>query len=298
MAYPITIRNIHKNAYQRREAVRINDITDIPEFLRESIVAVFEQPAKTVRINRPEDIPGCLLEAIYAFSVYYDDQDGDAVIYDQRLSLNNEDGYEDCPMGSVVSYHWSDGTKSGWHCWSRTPEEVEAFFVEHDGVFYNRVNPLNLMANKDEKVVLLLDCVEGRLKCPMGSVIGYEKSAKAKSGWNCWCIDDADKTLIEKDGVFYTRDDILKAELLTERSPILFAGADIWPNEDYSWSYRGPWGVQTGFPGQAYWVRCGFTWDGIPKGYILTKSEESYKSFIVCDDDGNDLGYLCEIDPV
>ena len=83
----------------------------------------------------------------------------------------------------------------------RTPEEVEAFFVEHDGAFYNRVNPLNLMANKDERVVLLLDCVEGRLKCPMGSAIGYEKSAKTKSGWNCWCIDDADKTLIEKDGV-------------------------------------------------------------------------------------------------
>ena len=30
---------------------------------------------------------------------------------------------------------------------------------------------------------------------------------------------------------------------------------------------------------------------------ILTKSEKSYKDYIVCDEDGNDIGWLAEIDP-
>ena len=144
---------------------------------------------------------------------------------------------------------------------------------------------------------LYLNCVEGNEVCPVGSVIGYEKSEKTKSGWNCWCIANAATNLIEKDGEFYTKATILEAVPMTDEFPELFHGANVWRNEDGSWSYGASWGDQTGHPGEAYWVKSGVTEEGVPKGYILTKSEESYRAFIVCDENGEDIGFLYEIDP-
>lgn len=144
---------------------------------------------------------------------------------------------------------------------------------------------------------LRLTCVEGNEEAPLGSVIGYEKSDNTPTGWNCWWIANAATNLVEKDGKFFTKATVLEAEPITDEAPELMAGGNIWRNEDGSWSYGASWGTQTGWPGKAYWVKSGETEYGEPKGYILTKSEESYGAFIVCDDDGNDIGFLCEIDP-
>lgn len=144
---------------------------------------------------------------------------------------------------------------------------------------------------------LKLVCVEGDEMAPLGSVIGYEVSDNTRTGWNCWCIGNAATNLVEKDGVFYTKATILEAIPITDQFPELMRGANIWRNDDGSWSYGASWGVQTGFPGKAYWVKAGIADDGTPDGYILTKSEETYKAFIVCDEEGNDIGLLCEIDP-
>lgn len=145
--------------------------------------------------------------------------------------------------------------------------------------------------------MLFLTCVEGNEQAPLGSVIGYEQTENTHTGWNCWWIANADTNLIEKDGKFFTKATILEATPITDEAPELMAGANIWRNDDGSWSYGASWGTQTGWPGKAYWVKSGETEDGTPKGYILTKSEETYGAFIVCDDDGNDIGLLCEIDP-
>ena len=61
-----------------------------------------------------------------------------------------------------------------------------------------------------------LDCVEGREVAPFGAVIGYEKSEKTSSGWNCWVIGNADTNLIEKDGVFYKKATIMKAQAVSK----------------------------------------------------------------------------------
>lgn len=37
--------------------------------------------------------------------------------------------------------------------------------------------------------------------------------------------------------------------------------------------------------------------DGTPDANILTKTEKSYRDYIVCDENGEDIGFLCEIDP-
>ena len=295
MANPIKILRVRKTAHQRKNAIRIDKVGDIPPFLRESIIAVSGQSTRVVWVNSVEDIPEFLWEAVFTYSTIHDSIEGEARPI-KKLFLDNEEGYKECLMGSAIGYRWSEMTRSGWHCWCWDVNNIDDLFVAQDGLLYQRVNDSDVIRS-DEPIKLLLDCVEGRQECPVGSVVGYEKSARTRSGWNCWCIGDVQATLVEENGLFYTRDDILEVELLTEMSPILLAGAEVWRNDDGSWSYKGPWGIQTGFPGQAYWVRCGFNWDGIPKGYILTKSEESYRSFIVCDMDGNDLGYLHELDP-
>lgn len=144
---------------------------------------------------------------------------------------------------------------------------------------------------------LKLVCVEGNETAPLGSVIGYEKSAQTETGWNTWVIGQPEKLLDEIDGVFYTKVVVLQARAVDDEFPEFLKGAQISHNDDGSWTIKTDWGESTGFPGKAYWVRYGTKEDGSPDANILTKSEKSYRDYIVCDEDGNDVGFLAEIDP-
>ena len=144
---------------------------------------------------------------------------------------------------------------------------------------------------------LYLTCVEGNQTCPLGSVVGYEASDKTSTGYNCWCIGNAETNLVEINGVFYKKATVMPAMAVTDEFPAFLEGADITHNPDGSWSIRTDWGVSTGLPGLAYWVRYGTKADGSPDANILTKSEKSYRDYVVCDENGEDLGLLCEIDP-
>ena len=144
---------------------------------------------------------------------------------------------------------------------------------------------------------LILVCVEGTEKAPIGSVIGYEESSETSTGWNTWCIGNASTNLIEIDGVFYKKATVMKAQALDEEYPEFLEGAEILHNDDGSWTIKTDWGESTGFPGKAYWVRYGTKEDGTPDANILTKTEKSYKDYIVCNDNGEDIGFLCELDP-
>ncbi|MBR3176189.1 hypothetical protein IKF26_02215 [Candidatus Saccharibacteria bacterium] len=144
---------------------------------------------------------------------------------------------------------------------------------------------------------LYLTCVEGNETCPLGSVIGYETSDKTPSGYNCWCIGNAATNLVEIDGVFYKKATVMSAMAVTEEFPKFLEGANITQDPDGSWSIKTDWGVSTGFPGQAYWVKYGTKEDGTPDANILTKTEKSYQDYIVCDEEGNDIGFLSKIDP-
>ena len=145
---------------------------------------------------------------------------------------------------------------------------------------------------------LHLVCVEGNETAPLGSVIGYEKSNSTSTGWNTWHIANASTNLVEIDGVFYKKATVMLAMAVSEEFPEFLKGADITHNEDGSWSIKTDWGVSTGFPGTSYWVRYGTKEDGTPDANILTKTEKSYNEYIVCDEYGHDIGFLCEIDPV
>lgn len=140
-------------------------------------------------------------------------------------------------------------------------------------------------------------CVEGNETAPIGSVIGYEESSQTPTGWNCWVIGNAATNLVEIDGVFYKKATVMEAKRVDNTYPQFLEGANITHNANGSWTIKTNWGESTGYPEKAYWVRYGTNEDGTPDANILTKTEKSYKDFIVCDEDGNDIGFLCEIDP-
>ncbi len=142
-----------------------------------------------------------------------------------------------------------------------------------------------------------LVCVEGEECAPVGAVIGWEASQATTTGWNTWVVGNAATNLIEVDGVFYKKATVLMAAPVTEQFPEFLEGAPIVRNDDGSWTITTDWGKSTGFPGKAYWIRYGTKPDGKPDANILTKSEKSYKDYIVCGEDGEDIGYLYELDP-
>ncbi len=144
---------------------------------------------------------------------------------------------------------------------------------------------------------LVLVCVEGTEYAPLGSVIGYEESSSTDTKYNVWCIGNAATNLVEIDGVFYKKATVFEAQLVGEEFPEFLDGANIRRNADGSWTIKTDWGESTGFPGKAYWVRYGTKPDGTPDANILTKTEKSYRDYVVCDEAGQDIGLLCEVDP-
>lgn len=166
-----------------------------------------------------------------------------------------------------------------------------------------RVNTINNIPEFLKSTITIEDgqvklvCVEGVEVAPLGSVIGYEESEKTSTGWNAWCIGNAATNLIERDGIFYKKATILTAQQVNDEAPDFLEGANIRHNFDGSWTIVTDCGESTGFPGEAYWVLYGQKADGTPDANILTKTEKSYKDYIVCDESGNDIGWLSEIDP-
>ena len=62
---------------------------------------------------------------------------------------------------------------------------------------------------------------------------------------------------------------------------------------DDTWFYENESGdMSFGKINNAYWII--YDSDNV---FIVDKTAESYKDYIVVDEDGNILGYLCEIDP-
>lgn len=87
------------------------------------------------------------------------------------------------------------------------------------------------------------------------------------------------------------------AEKMTDTLPCFLTLARTTHNPDGSWSIHTPHGVQTGYPGQAYWILLSKSPEGLPIAGILLKSDADYHDYMVMDDLGKDLDWLDEIDP-
>lgn len=113
----------------------------------------------------------------------------------------------------------------------------------------------------------------------MAKLINIHKQAGQKN---------AATNLVEIDGVFYKKATVMTAQKVSEEFPEFLKGANITHNEDVSWSIKTDWCISTGFPGVSYWVGYGTKEDGTPDANILTKTEKSYRDYIVCDENGQD----------
>ena len=190
-------------------------------------------------------------------------------------------------MNSIIHIHKQGGAKVDAVRVS-APGDIPEFLKEKEAI------------ELSDDGLLHVTCVEGDEVGPLGSVVGYEESDNTASGYNCWFIGDPATKLDEIDGVFYTKSvekpPVYAAQLISEEFPKFLEGAEITRNPDGSWTIKTSWGASTGFPGQAYWVLYGTDENGTDAN-ILTKSEKSYRNYIVCDEDGVDIGWLYKIDP-
>lgn len=169
-----------------------------------------------------------------------------------------------------------------------------------DAVRINTVTDIPWFLERCIKIVddrLLFISINGTEAVSLGSIIGYDESTFVPTGWNCYLIDNSDNNLIEFDGAFYNKGIIIEAKRVDDIFPEFLTGADITHNSDGSWTIKNDFGEHTGYPGNAYWMLLRTKRDGTPDGTILNKNDESYKDYIVCDNNGNDVGLLCELDP-
>lgn len=147
---------------------------------------------------------------------------------------------------------------------------------------------------------LWLDNVKGCHSAPLGSVIRYEKSTKTTSGYNCWSIGQVDIDLVKIDGVFYKKPHILHAMLIPakdEAKPMWANSCNLTYNEDGTATLKVDGHTVSGRIGIDFIMCHGMKKDGKSNVSILATTDESYNSYIVCDDSGKDLGKLSELYP-
>lgn len=147
---------------------------------------------------------------------------------------------------------------------------------------------------------LWLDNENGCQTAPIGSVICYEKSNKTASGYNCWAIGQLGIDLVKKDGIFYTIPVIFPAMLIPDKEdekPLWVKSCNLTYNGDGTATLTTVHGPVTGRIGIDFLFCLGMTEVGNTKADILATYDESYNDYIVCDQNGNELGKLSELYP-
>lgn len=151
---------------------------------------------------------------------------------------------------------------------------------------------------------LWLDNIEGCKCAAMGSIICYEKSDQTASGYNCWSVGQANIDLIKSDdGVFCTKSRIIHAMLIPtkdEAKPVWVNSCPLTYNGDGTVTLVTDKGSVSGRIGIDF-VLCHGWHDskenGKPKASILSRYDEDYNDYIVCDESDKDIGKLCELYP-
>ncbi len=163
--------------------------------------------------------------------------------------------------------------------------------------------PEFLMNSKAVDVVngkVCFDSESGYQTAPLGSVIGYAESDQTPSGYNCWFVAKL-SDLSEVDGVFYTKPHTIYSMLIPSKEevwPVWVHSSGLTHNDDGTATLLTAKGTQTGRVGIDFLISYGMKKNGKPDAYILRRTDDSYKEYIVCDENGEDVGKLCDLYPV
>ncbi len=150
---------------------------------------------------------------------------------------------------------------------------------------------------KVEGDMLVLDCLEGEERAPLGSVIAYEKLESGKM--NVWNKANWKETTREIDGVFYELPKPNKAVRVTEELPSFVVeglGERLTSLEDGSFQIDAGWGLVQCAPNNGYLVIYGTKEDGSLDANFLTKGTPSFEQYFVLDEEGNIIQTLTEYD--
>lgn len=143
---------------------------------------------------------------------------------------------------------------------------------------------------------LLLDNIGGKNIVPMGSVIQYRKSDKTESGYDCRFIGFSGTDLVKVDGIFQTKKTPLHAYLIPSQEE----DKRVWM-KDCNITYNGDGTVTLKTLNGSFTGRIGIdfiaTKNGKNGARIITRFDEAYDSFIVCDECRTDIGKLSELYP-
>ena len=152
-------------------------------------------------------------------------------------------------------------------------------------------------AVKVDEDKLVLDCLEGEQRVPLGSVIAYEKLESGKM--NVWNKSNWKETTKEVDGIFYELPKPRKAVRVTDTLPgniIEKLGDRLIISEDGTFKITTGNGVMECEPYNGYLVIYGTHDDGSLDVQFLTKGTPSFEQYFVLDDNGNMIQTLSEYD--
>ena len=144
---------------------------------------------------------------------------------------------------------------------------------------------------------LVLDCLEGEEKAPLGSVIAYEKLDNGKM--NVWNKANWRETTREVNGVFYEIPKQYKAIKVTEQFPEVMGdklGDRFTILPDGSFQIDVGWGLSNCAPNEGYLIIYGEKEDGSLDVNFLKKETPSFKEYFVVDDLGGANQTLEEYD--
>ena len=144
---------------------------------------------------------------------------------------------------------------------------------------------------------LILDCLEGEEKCPLGSVIAFEKLESGKM--NVWNKANWKETTREVNGVFYELTKPNIAARITDTVPqsVIDGLGDrfsILPTGEFQ--IDAGWGLVKCAPNNGYVVIYGKKEDGSLDANFLTKGTPSFSQYYVLDENGEIAQSLQEYD--
>lgn len=144
---------------------------------------------------------------------------------------------------------------------------------------------------------LVLDCLEGEERCPLGSVIAYEKLENGKM--NVWNKSNWKETTREVDGVFYELPKQNTAVRITDSVPQSIIDGlgnrfSVLPTGEFQIDTG--WGLVKCAPYNGYIVIYGKKEDGSLDANFLTKGTPSFNQYFVLDNNGEIMQSLQEYD--
>lgn len=150
---------------------------------------------------------------------------------------------------------------------------------------------------------ILTQAVENKgilMACDSGMLIKYEKTGQLSSGYGTWPKTNwATTTYRNTQGKWHNKPQVLQAALIHDGIPAFALGGNIQQTPDGGYIVHTSWGsVSEGKAGNGYLVRYGDNEDGSPKLNILTRTEESVDSYMVCTENGHQIFSLRLLDNI